>query len=184
MRIEMCGPPTAGKSQLVRELVKSGIQRGPKTSNAAPPKKWDDFSDFIRYAYSVKTFKKLPIKTLMSLALADVGDNYPGYMVFDELVILCGFSMAIRFPKEYSDRYFAEAPLPEFLIYLTADVNTLLKRNLERGEKNRPEKTMRMVHACNHYIPILKERGCNILEFDTTKTSTIEIVNQIKEELK
>lgn len=184
MRIEMCGPPTAGKSQLVKELVKAGIQRGPKKVTAEPPKKWSSFSDFIRHAYSVKTFKKLPIKTLMSLSLADIGDKYSGHMVFDELVILCGFSMAIRFPKEYPDRYFAEAPLPGALIYLTADVNTLLERNLARGEKNRPEKTMRMVHACDQYIPVLKERGCNILTFDTTRTSTTEIVKKIKEELR
>jgi len=183
MRIEMCGPPTAGKSQLVKTLKQMGITRGPKTTNNSPPKEWFPFAEFVRETYKTTTYKKLPTKTLMSLASAWMGDKTPKPIVFDELVILCGFSMAIRLPKECSDRYFAEAPLPAILVYLTADNDILMKRNAARGERSRPEKTMRMVRACEHYVPVLKERGCRILTFDTSNVSTTAIARNIIEEI-
>jgi thymidylate kinase len=178
MRIEMIGPPTAGKSQLVRTLVKKGITRGAKTSKIIIPDKWRDFADFIIKVYKNTTYKKLPDKTLMSLTLADVGSSTNKWVIYDELVMLCGFSMAIRIP-EHAEEYFKNAPLPELLIKLTANENTLIKRNLKRGPKNRPEKTKRCIDAHKTFLPILEKRNCPILEFDTTSETSEKIANKI-----
>lgn len=183
MRIEMCGPPTSGKSTIVRGLRERDIRRGSRLSDSQTPKEWQSFVNFINQAYEKTDYKKLPTKTLSSLASAWAGDHSDKIVVFDELVILCGISMAIRLPKEYSIKYFSEAPLPGILIYLTADTETLLSRNEARGEKNRPEKTIRAIKACNEYIPILEERGCNILTFNTSKIRPPLIIEKILEEI-
>lgn len=184
MRIEMCGPPTAGKSRLVKELVKRGIKRGPRSFPDQTPVEWQSFVNFVNDAYSGTSYKTLPSKTLASLGSAWVADNTIVPMVFDELVILCGFSMAIRFPSKYADRYFAEAPLPGILVYLTADIDTLMRRNEARGEKNRSEKTIRMMVACDKYIPVLKERGCKILMINTTNKPTTVITDRVLKEVR
>lgn len=179
MRIEMCGPPTAGKSRLVKELRKTGIKRGPEGSLTKIPSAWRDFSTWVATTYSETSLKSLPDKTQRSLAAAWRGSKSKETMVFDELTILCGFSMAIRLPKEKTVYYFNNVPLPEVLIYLTAPPEVLHDRNIKRGAGNRWEKTKRCIAAHEKYIPLLKKRGCNIWTFDSSKASTVKIANRI-----
>lgn len=190
MRIEMCGPPTSGKSTLARELKKRGIPRGTILPADQTPKKWQSFVNFINEVYGKTEYKSLPTKTLSSLASAYIADHIKEPRVFDELVILCGISMAIRLPKECSEKYFSEAPLPSVLVYLTADTKTLMLRNEIRGNKDRKEKipqwkekTLKAIDACNKYIPILKKRGCNILTFNTDITPTRLIADNVMENI-
>lgn len=183
MRIEMVGPPTSGKSSLVRALKEKGIRRGIILPPEDTPKQWQPFVNFINKTYEGTTYNSLSSKTLSSLATAWAGDRFIEPKVYDELVILCGISMAIRFPEEYANKYFAEAPLPSILVYLTANKNTLVHRNKLRGEKSRVDKTLRAVDACHRYIPVLEERGCNILKFNTSNTSLPVIVYKVLEEI-
>ena len=170
MRIEMTGPPTSGKSSLVKALKAAGICRGVVDPLFPIPNVWKGFADFIDTVYANTTYKKLPGKTITSLTSAWKGSKRKGWAVFDELLILCGFSLAIRMP-EYAEEYFQTVPLPELLIIMTAPNDVLMLRNEKRGEKNRPEKTMRCVVAHKKYLPILKERGCTILKINSSKRS-------------
>jgi adenylate kinase family enzyme len=178
MRIEMAGPPTSGKSSLVKALKAMGIKRGPAGKIDRIPKQWKSFEDFVRRVYEGSSFQKLPDKTLASIAAGWKGSRHKKWMVFDELLILCGFSLAIRMPQ-YAKEYFETVPLPELLIVLSAKEDVLMKRNLARGEKNRPDKTMRCIEAHNKYLPILRRRKCRILRFDTSKLSTADIVKLV-----
>jgi tRNA uridine 5-carbamoylmethylation protein Kti12 len=168
MRIEMTGPPTAGKSRTVRELIKAGATRGPQGHSHSVPKKWVYFEKFIRETYAGTNYKALPDKTVRSLAACYVGDKSRQIMVFDEFLILCGFSMAIRLAEEPTTKYFETVPLPGILVHLTAPYDVLMARNEARGEKARPDKTTRMINAHEKYMPILERRGCRILTFDTS----------------
>jgi tRNA uridine 5-carbamoylmethylation protein Kti12 len=178
MWIEMTGPPTSGKSSLVKRLKSVGIVRGPVGDPAKIPAEWKPFRDFVTQVYSKASFKKLPDKTLRALASAWKGQSSKKWMVFDELLILCGFSLAIRMP-EYAEEYFSTVPLPTILVVLNASEKVLLERNLRRGDKNRPDKTRRCIDAHAKYLPILEERKCNILQFDTSSISTLDIVRRI-----
>ena len=178
MRIELIGPPTAGKSQLVKTLIKKGVLRGNKYAEIIIPKEWKKFSKFVNKVYKPTTYKKLPDKTLMSLTLAHEGGRFKKWVVYDELVMLCGFSMAIRIP-EHAEEYFEKAPLPELLIVLSANEKILMNRNKQRGLKNRPDKTMRCINAHKKYLPILEKRNCPILKFDTSFRSSGSIADEI-----
>ncbi len=179
MRIEMCGPPTAGKSSLVKALRKKGIKKGRIISAEKVPKEWMSFKQFVDDVYKDTTYQKLPTKTLESLASAWYGSKNKEWIVFDELLILCGFSLSIRFPEELAYKYFESVPLPEILVYLFSSEKELLKRNLKRGEKNRPDKTLRCIEMCNKFIPVLEKRGCNILKYNTQKHTSDDIAQKI-----
>jgi len=178
MRIELTGPPTAGKSRLVKALKNRGVTRGPEGVIEKIPPEWEPFAGTVRKIYKETTFKSLPDKTLRSLAAAWIGDNYSKYMVFDELLILVGFSLAIRRP-EYAVNYFNKVPLPEVLIILTANWRTLLSRNEARGDRSRPDKTTRCINAHKEYMPILEDRGCQILRYNTTNKSSDQIADMV-----
>jgi thymidylate kinase len=178
MRIEMAGPPTSGKSSLVKALKAMGIERGPAGKIHKIPTQWKPFEEFVRRVYDGTSFQKLPDKTLASIAAGWRGSRAKKWMVFDELLILCGFSLAIRMPQ-YAKEYFETVPLPELLIVLSAKEETLMKRNLLRGEKNRPDKTLRCIEAHEKYLPILRKRKCRIMRFDTSKLPTADIVKLV-----
>jgi len=175
----MIGPPTAGKSRLVKELRKSGIKRGPEGNIKKIPKEWRFFAEMIDQFYKDTTLKSLPDKTRRSLAAAWIGSKSKEWMVFDELLILCGFSLAIRRPKEEAIQYFKNAPLPEVLIYLTAKTDILMERNRARGEGDRSSKTLRCIDAHEKFTPILYKRKCRIWKFDTEKYSTHAIADKV-----
>lgn len=184
MRIEMCGPPTAGKSKLVQAIKKLSVKRGSPGKIEKIPEQWIDFANFIRTVYKDTTYQTLPDKTLKALAAAWQGDQYKGLLVYDELTILCGFSMAIRMSKKQTSYYFKNVPLPGVLVNLTANISVLEKRNIARGEKNRIEKTKRCIEMHNKYLSFLRKRKCRILTFDTGKESSAEIAAQVLEKAK
>lgn len=180
----MCGPPTAGKSRTVRAIRREGIHRGPKDEGHKFPKPWRSFEKFVNEVYEGSRHPSLHAKTLRSLGLAWYGDKREKPFVFDELLILCGFSMAIRFKDEYAQRYFEEVPLPAILVNLTAPRDVLMARNEQRKDKSRPEKTDRCIEAHAKFLPILVARGCNILTFDTSMISSSGIAKAIQKTLK
>jgi thymidylate kinase len=184
MRIEMTGPPTAGKSSIVKSLRKRGMEKMSVVSVARKiPKKWGAFGKGVEEIYSQRSFKSLPLKTLNALAAAWDAKKSKDWIVFDEALILCGFSLAIRIPEE-AEWYFKHVPLPDILVYVTASKDVLFARNELRGDRSRPDKTLRCMRAHKKYIRFLKARQCNILRFDTSDMTTEFITNEIVKEIK
>jgi hypothetical protein len=188
MRIEMVGPPASGKSSVVRALIALGIERGPRGDPERIPKQWYQFKKFILNAYKGTSHEhtRLPIKSLEGLAAAWVGDNSSIPMVFDEHVILNGFSMETRYPGT-GKKYFEMCPLPDILVSLWADDNIFFKRNRKREwrkGRNRYEKSIRFKLAIDEYLPLLKSRGCNIMEFDSGKIRKSKIAKSVYREIK
>jgi len=182
MRIEMCGPPTSGKSSTVRSLKGRGVDWFSKKYNPRIPKEWGFFAEFINNVYKNTDYKKLPGKTLFSLAQCYQGSISKKWVVFDEALILCGFSLAIRLP-EYAEEYFKIVPLPELLVVLTADHDTLKLRNEERKERNRYEKTLRCISAHEKYLPILQKRKCEIIKINTVKNTKNSVTSKIQNKM-
>jgi len=186
MRIEMVGPPAAGKTSIVRALAGLGIERGPKNGPGIPPKEWRRFAKFILNSYKGTSHEKtrLPIKSLEGLANAWVGDNSGVPMVFDECVILNGFSMATRYPHR-AKKYFEQCPLPAILVVLNADDEVFLKRSKQREKRSgrgRYEKSLRFKFYIDMYLPLLKERGCNVMEFDSGRVKIPDIAKIVYKE--
>jgi len=183
MRIEMTGPPTAGKSRLVRELVKQGVPKGVVGEIKNIPKEWEPFAGTVRKIYNGTSYKSLPDKTLRAIAAAYVGDKHKGLMVYDELLILVGFSLAIRMP-EFAMKYFNKVPLPGALIMLNADWETIKARNEERGDRSRPDKSKRCIRSHKIYLPVLENRGCRIMRFNTANLGAEKIAKLILRKLR
>lgn len=179
MRIEITGPPTSGKSRLVKAFKKThAVERGPRGNIDKIPRSWRGFADFIRRAYAPSPYVGMRDKTLRALAsawLASRPKAQKRFFVFDELVIVAGFSMAIRLPEEHTITYLHECPMPEFLIILDAPLPLLLERNQRRGEGDRPEKTVRSYYAHKKYLPLIKKRKCVILKYNTAHKSSDDI---------
>jgi len=178
MRIELTGAPTAGKSTLVRSLVREGMRMGKNINLNKIPPHWDFFANIIRDIYKVYDFPKLFNKTLKALAASWVADILPQPIVFDEHIILCGFSLAVRRP-ELAMRYFENVPLPKLLIFLSPSKQILMERNEARGERSHIDKTNRCIKAHEEYIPLLRKRGCNILILDSGLFSTAELTKKV-----
>jgi hypothetical protein len=136
-----------------------------------------DFHRFVRNVYSKTTFERLPDKTLNALDVAKVADESDNWIAFDEGVMQCGVSMGIRV-QEHEQFYFENCPLPKALIYLHTKESRLLHRNIQRGERNRPEKTIRALECIDRVMPILEGRGCNIIRFDTGRADIITVANE------
>jgi hypothetical protein len=187
MRIEMVGPPASGKSTIVRALVNLGVKEGPRGNPGDIPKGWHKFAKYIVGSYKGTSHEntRLPTKSLEGLAAAWVGDNSSVPMVFDELVILNGFSLATRYPYR-AKRYFEQCPLPAILVSLNADDDVFRKRGDKRelrSGKGRYEKSLRFKYYIDIYLPLLKERGCNVLEFDTGRMKKSRIANEVYDEV-
>jgi len=184
MRIEMAGPPAVGKSTLVRTLRERGAKEGVRGDPEKIPKVWRPFAKLILESYKGTSHEttRVPIKSLEGLAAAWVGDNSEDILVYDELVVLNGFSMAIRYPDK-APAYFAQAPLPALLVNLYADIEVLLKRthkrDSRRGRNDHSGKTIRCVEAHNRFMPLLEQRGCRIMHFDTGKVNPKEIADEV-----
>lgn len=184
MRIEMLGPPTSGKTSLVRELICQGIGAGSPHSYKIIPKKWNAFADRIRETYDDRElFKKqlqtLPTKTLNALGTAYYGDKFKGPVVYDELVALCGLSLAIRHKGDWQ-WYFEEMPMPGLLVVLECSDETVISRNQARGDRNRTAKSLRAFHKMPEIIEILKKRkGGKILFLNTDKLSTYQCAKKV-----
>lgn len=181
MRIEMLGPPTAGKSTIVRALVKGGIAQGRKIGEI--PLEWRVFADKILTIYATRSnFKKqitrLSHKTLDVLAWAHNGDIADRPYIYDELVAQYGLSLAIRTRSDWT-WYFEEMPLPGLLVVLSASRNVLFERNVQRGDRNRPKKTISCLNRLSSIVRILHRRDCNMLKFDTGEKSIESIVKEI-----
>lgn len=189
MRIEMVGPPASGKTSIVRALAARGVLRGPKGVQPIKiPREWRRFVKFIHNAYRDTSHEhtRLPIKTLEGLSAAWVGENSDAPMIFDEHVILNGFSMETRYPG-MGKKYFTQCPLPDILVSLYADDDVFRRRCLRRelrSGRNRYEKAMRFKIAIAVYLPVLRERGCNILEFDSGRMSKDLIAKAVHKEIK
>lgn len=183
MRIEMTGPPTAGKSSLVRSLRRQGIVKMNVVSELRKiPGKWSEFGNGVVDIYDQYTYKSLPLKTLNALAAAFDAKKNKKWIVFDEALILCGFSLAIRIP-DHAEWYFKHVPLPDILVYLTAKKDVLFARNELRGDRSRPDKTLRCMRAHKQYMRILKKRRCNILKFNTSEHSISAITKIVLQEM-
>lgn len=184
----MVGPPASGKTSTVRALAALGVTRGPKGVQPIKiPKVWRRFGKFIRNAYKGTSHEntRLPVKTLEGLTAAWVGENSDIPMVFDEHVILNGFSMETRYPGT-GKKYFAYCPLPDILVSLNAGDSVFYKRCHKRelrSGRNRYEKAMRFKQAIATYLPLLKERGCNVLEFDSGKMGEKAIAKAVRREI-
>ena len=184
----MVGPPASGKSSIVRALIDLGIERGPKGNANEIPKCWRKFAKYILNSYKGTSHEltRLPVKSLEGLAAAWIGDNSKMPMVFDELVILNGFSMAVRYPYR-AKRYFEQCPLPVVLVSLTADDEVFRKRGRKRelrSGKGRYDKSLRFKYYIKTYLPLLKERGCHILEFDSGKVKKPMIAKAVYNDIK
>ena len=183
MRIEMLGPPTAGKSSLVRELVLSGIGKGNVQYHAPIPQTWESFAKRIESTYSDRMlFKKrlqsLPEKTLNALSTAHYGDQFKGPVVYDELVALCGLSMAIR----HSDNwhwYFEQMPMPGLLVVLECSLDTIIKRNQARGERDRTKKSIRAFDKMAEIKPLIEKRGGNVIYLNTDELNSYQCAKQV-----
>ena len=178
MRIEMFGPPTSGKSSLVRELTMMGIGRGYIMEGEKIPKQWEPFKANIEKAYIEHPgLKTLPGKSINALHTAAYGDKFKGWIVYDELVALCGISMAIRHdPWQW---YFEQMPMPALLVVLECSEQTLINRNKARAERSRIDKTMRAVSKIRYIMPILDKRGANILKLNTDQLTTKQCAKEV-----
>ena len=180
MRIEFIGAPTSGKSTIHRILINAGLKEARRIVVEHPIE--TEFHRFIKDAYGRTTFERLPDKTLWSLDAARFADESEQRYVFDEGLMQCGVSMGIRLP-EHEQHYFEHCPLPHLLVYLHTKESRLILRNQERGERSRPEKTIRAIECIKRVIPILESRGCNIIKLDTGRQSIIETANEVMQAL-
>ena len=191
MRVEMFGPPTVGKSTLCRALRKFDIAHN-TLGHGRVPDTWLPFAEKISAVYNDQAlFKKrgpfLPDKflrkTLQALATAGNADCFSYPVTYDELVVQCGLSMAIRLLGDWS-WYFRELPLPGLLVVLTAPDKTLMERNRQRGYyRDHSEKTMRVVRVMPKILDILHDRQCPMLEFDTSTLVAVEMARLTLKEI-
>lgn len=188
----MTGPPTSGKSTIASMLSKrQGFARGDWRKgqlNKIPdqiPDQWRSFADLVKDIYQGTRHEKMFEKTLRSLVVAWEYQNDRAFIVSDEALINCGFSLAIRMPDnpEYTEQYFNQVPLPDLLVMLTAEDRILQKRNQARGERDRWEKTQRSIDAHHKFLPLLYGRGCRILEFNTGKEGPLTVTEAILSEV-
>ena len=190
----MLGPPTAGKSTIVRALIKGGIAHGRRTGDI--PLEWRAFADKILTPCATRSYLKNPDsryykkpllrlqhKTLDALAWAYNGDIADRPYIYDELVAQYGLSLAIRTRSDCA-WYFEEMPLPGLLVVLSASRDVLLERNVQRGHSNRPKKTISCLNRLSSIIRILNRRDCNMLKFDTGEKPIESIVREITEAVK
>lgn len=177
MRLEMLGPPTAGKTTIWRGLRARGLLIG-RWDESARPSPNDAFAARVRETYALEPYEKLPDKTLSALVAAKKADKNKQLVVFDELVVQCGLSLAIRIKSDWT-WYFHEMPLPKHLLVLDAPVEELLKRNLARGAKNRAEKTLRAVGMMPIIRTLLVNRSVPLIEYDTSRVSPQQIVDEV-----
>lgn len=180
MRLETTGAPTTGKTSFLRALSGHGHKKVPvKTEHLEQiPPKWSSFGEGVKAIYDGTNYKTLPIKTLNALAYAYEARKTKGWKVFDEALILCGFSLAIRMP-DHAEWYFRHVPLPDILVYLVAEKDDLMARNALRGDRSRPDKTLRCIRAHKKYMRILRARKCNIMQFNTSKISAKDIASNV-----
>ena len=181
MRAEFLGPPTSGKSTLYRILRDRGITSGKNIECKAVPAEWKPFGQFIERIYGER-FPSLKAKSLRALRLASAARG-KDWVVFDELIFQFGLSLGIRIP-EYEERYFREAPAPDLLIVLSTKEKGLKKRNGQRLDRDRFKKTLRAVECIERVMPIIRERGIRVVEFDTSVQGKKEIVNEVMKCLK
>jgi len=187
MRIEMFGPPTSGKSTVVRQLSQFGVACGQYGDENEIPPEWKWFSKRVRMAFlDRKVFKKqlekLPGKSLAALAGAYAADQVKYPVVCDEFVAMCGLSMAIRSWKDCI-WYFEDMPLPSLLVVLNAPFEVLVQRNLQRGVRSRVKKTERTLPFLAAALEILKRRGCRVMEFDTSVCEPVDIAMAVVAEV-
>ncbi len=186
----MFGPPTVGKSALCRALRELGIAHN-ILSHDRVPEAWLPFAEKIGAVYNDPALfnrrgpflpDKFLRKTLRALATAGNADRSSYPVTYDELVVQCGLSMAIRLLGDWS-WYFRELPLPGLLVVLTAPDETLMERNRQRGNRDHSEKTMRVVNTVPKILAILRERQCPMLEFDTSTLAAVEMARLTLKEL-
>ena len=194
MRIEMFGPPTSGKSALVRELRRRGLATGKlslEADRSVLPQAWQAFADKLDWLYDAEgssplagKFQVLPNKTLGALSAAAEAAALPWPVVYDELVMQCGLSIAIRVGTDEAAWrwYFETAPLPDLLVSMTAPVEVLTARNADRGDRDRTSKTLRTLKPARRALEILNGRDCPIREFDTSTIPTAAIADQVVRE--
>ncbi len=185
MLIEMFGPPTSGKTTLVKELRKFGIMSShhnvedqiPESSQPFAVKLANIYHD-VNAFHDIDKIDQVAYKTQASIAAAHRGklDKYP--LMFDELVVQCGMSFAIRIASDWT-WYFEEMPLPDLLVVLTAHRQVLIKRTQLRGKVHRIEKTGTCFDLMKPMLKILEKRNCPMIKFNTQNKDTITCAKMV-----
>jgi hypothetical protein len=68
-------------------------------------------------------------------------------------------------------RYFETMPLPDLVVAVTADMDTVVRRNVERGgSHDRSDDMERSFEVHELGMSIIKDRNAAVLEIDTTAT--------------
>ncbi|MFW5926418.1 MAG: methyltransferase domain-containing protein [Wenzhouxiangella sp.] len=194
--VELTGPTGAGKSVIYQHMLQHGgfVQNPTLTYEQAEEivaqamQAWPDIHDFValwQYIFRTATGPWLEIRQSGTLrALAKVmlarGTSRPEAMVVDGGLIHRGWGIAQLEPAMPLRQYFETMPVPDLMVNVTCDLETLKERNRARGgSHDRSDLCELADDVAEMACWILARRGVPILHIGTTSTPPEENAQHI-----
>lgn len=179
-RIELMGPPGAGKTTLYRELQRmkpKGVLFSddffPIGLVLPPPPRWL-VSAYAQCDETPETIQMRLQATKRDLAEADAVCKIqtPGVALMDESVCQRCLSLALSRPRDVGvlNAYCNRVPLPSAILLVLADAKTLEERNASRTDGHKSCDAQFAINSCFMVSRRLQGFGVRVFSIETTST--------------